>query len=215
MANGSSLALQDSFSLAAKCDKTNASPIRGISTALYPVCLCLSPTSQVFYVRCRYTVDGGQDLKGSNRLFPTSTIEFTSSQVIWQQLLPSCIASLQFRRGLHCPLRSHTGCKEMIVRKRAVSAWHIDKSGSRNLLCPLFQRDTSNTEKVFITWKSLRSCELTWKLFLQSGHLECLPSPPVTIFTKSFKRNYLWDYIFPPNQTAGWRISTANQPKEH
>lgn len=40
--NGSSLTLQDSFSIAAKCDKTNASPIRGISAALSPVYLCQS-----------------------------------------------------------------------------------------------------------------------------------------------------------------------------
>lgn len=159
--------------------------------------------------------DGDQDLKGSSRLSPTCLIWFTSSQDILQQLLPSCIASLQFRRGLRCPLRSHTHWDQMIVRKRAVSAWHVDKAGSCNLPCPLFQRDASNTEKVFITKKSLRSCELTWKPFLQSGHPECIPPPPVTIFTNSFKHNYLRDYIFPPNQTEGWRISIENQPKEH
>ena len=70
VANGSSLTLQDSFSLAAKCDKTNASPIRGISAALSPVCLCLSPTSQVLCVRCRHTVVGAKALRGLADVFP-------------------------------------------------------------------------------------------------------------------------------------------------
>lgn len=47
VANGSSATPQDLFSLAAKWDKTKASPIRGINATLSPMCLCLSLMSQI------------------------------------------------------------------------------------------------------------------------------------------------------------------------